>query len=115
MRSTCFVWCWRTLALAAQDDAKQRAKAVREYGKSASSDAIPKLETYLADPDVDVRREAVKAIVDIGTQRSLDPLVKFCARQRPGNPDSRHGWPGEFLPAGLHQDRHDGVAAAGGH
>ncbi len=25
---------------------------------------------------MDVRREAVKAIVDIGTQRSLDPLVK---------------------------------------
>ena len=70
-------------APAGQDDAKQRAKAVREYGKNASSDAIPKLETYLADPDVDVRREAVKAIVDIGTQRSLDPLVKFCADNDP--------------------------------
>src|SRR5579871_6914968 len=67
------------LALGAQDDAKQRAKAVREYGKNASSDAIPKLETYVADPDVEVRREAVKAIVDIGTPRSLDPLVKFCS------------------------------------
>ena len=58
------------------DDAKARAKAVREYGKSGGSEIIPKLETYLSDPDVDVRREAVKAIVDIGTQRSLDPLVK---------------------------------------
>lgn len=72
-----------TLALAAQDDAKQRANAVREYGKNASSDTIPKLETYLADPDVDVRREAVKAMVDIGTQRSLDPLVKACADNDP--------------------------------
>jgi len=82
MRSTvCLVLA--TLALAGQDDAKQRAKAVREYGKNASSDAIPKLETYLADPDVDVRREAVKAIVDIGTQRSLDPLVKFCSDNDP--------------------------------
>ena len=71
------------LAAGAQDDAKHRAKAVREYGKNASSDAIPKLETYLADPDVDVRREAVKAIVDIGTPRSLDPLVKFCADNDP--------------------------------
>ncbi len=61
------------------DDAKARAKAVREYGKSGGSEIIPKLETYPADPDVDVRREAVKAIVDIGTQRSLDPLIKFCA------------------------------------
>jgi len=67
----------------AQDDAKQRAKAVRDYGKNASSDTIPKLETYLADPDLDVRREAVKAIVDIGTQRSLDPLVKACSDNDP--------------------------------
>jgi HEAT repeat protein len=71
------------LALAAQDDAKQRAKAVREYGKNATSDTIPKLEPYLSDQDVDVRREAVKAIVDIGTQRSLDALVKACADNDP--------------------------------
>jgi HEAT repeat protein len=58
------------------DDAKARAKAVREYGKSGGSEIIPKLEPYLADPDVDVRREAVKSIVDIGTQRSLDALIK---------------------------------------
>jgi HEAT repeat protein len=58
------------------DDAKARAKAVREFGKAGGSEVIPKLEPYLSDPDVDVRREAVKAIVDIGTQRSLDPLVK---------------------------------------
>jgi len=71
------------LALAAQDDAKQRAKAVREFGKNATSDTIPKLEPYLADQDVDVRREAVKAIVDIGTQRSLDALAKACADNDP--------------------------------
>ena len=70
-------------APAGQDDAKQRAKAVREYGKNASSDAIPKLETYLVDPDVDVRREAVKAMVDIGTPRSLDPLIKACSDNDP--------------------------------
>lgn len=58
------------------DDAKARAKAVREYGKSGGSEIIPKLEPYLSDPDVGVRREAVKAIVDIGTQRSLDALVQ---------------------------------------
>ncbi len=58
------------------DDAKARAKAVREYGKSGGSELIPKLETYLADPDVDVRIEAVKAMVAIGTERSLDPLIK---------------------------------------
>jgi HEAT repeat protein len=63
------------LSLAAQNDPKQRAKIVRELGKGGS-EAIPKIEPYLSDPDLDVRVDAVKAIVDIGTQRSLDPLVK---------------------------------------
>jgi HEAT repeat protein len=66
-----------------QDDAKARAKAVREYGKGGGSEIIPKLATYLSDPDVDVRREAVKAIVDIGTQSSLDPLVKATSDNDP--------------------------------
>lgn len=65
------------------DDAKARAKAVREFGKSGGSEIIPKLETYLSDPDLDVRREAVKAIVEIGTQRSLDPLVRACSDNDP--------------------------------
>jgi len=69
--------------LPAQDDAKQRAKAVRDYAKGAGSEIIPKLEPYLADADVDVRREAVKAIVDIGTQRSLDPLIKAAGDNDP--------------------------------
>ncbi|HYL39363.1 MAG TPA: HEAT repeat domain-containing protein [Bryobacteraceae bacterium] len=72
-----------SVPLAAQDDAKQRAKAVRELGKNASSGTISKLEPYLADVDVDVRREAVKAIVDIGTPESVDPLVKACADNDP--------------------------------
>jgi HEAT repeat protein len=63
------------LSLAAQNDPKQRAKIVRELGKGGS-EAIPKIEPYLSDPDLDVRVDAVKAIVDIGTQRSLDALVK---------------------------------------
>lgn len=57
-------------------DGHARAKAVREYGKQGGSAIIPKLATYLADPDIDVRVEAVKAIVDIGTQYSLDPLTR---------------------------------------
>lgn len=61
------------------DDAKARAKAVRDFGKNATSGTIPKLEPYLDDQDVDVRREAVKALVDIGTERSLNPLIKACS------------------------------------
>jgi len=67
--------CLGALLAAAPDDAKQRAKAVRDLGKGGS-EVIPRIEPYLSDPDLDVRIEAVKAIVDIGTQRSLDPLLK---------------------------------------
>jgi HEAT repeat protein len=65
------------------DDSKARAKAVRELGKSGGSETISRIEPYLSDPDVNVRRDAVKAIVDIGTQRSLDPLVKATADNDP--------------------------------
>jgi HEAT repeat protein len=68
--------------LVAQDDAKHRVKAVHELGKGGS-EAIPRLEPFLSDPELDVRLEAVKAIVDIGTQRSLDPLVKACRDNDP--------------------------------
>ncbi len=56
-------------------DPKQRAKAVRELAKQGAG-AIPKIEPYLSDSDLDVRIEAVKAIVDLGTNRSLDPLIR---------------------------------------
>src|SRR5260370_2626077 len=74
---------WMFLALAgvgavAQDTPKQRVKIVHELGKGGS-EAIPKIEPYLADPVLDVRVEAVKALVDIGTQRRLDPLLHAAA------------------------------------
>jgi HEAT repeat protein len=58
------------------DDAKTRVKAVRELAKTGGSEIIPRIAAYLSDPDVSVRLEAVKAIVDISTQSSLDPLIK---------------------------------------
>jgi HEAT repeat protein len=64
-----------SLTAGAQDGPKQRAKMVREMGKGGS-ESIARIEPYLSDPDFGVRLEAVKAIVDIGTQRSIDPLIK---------------------------------------
>src|SRR5829696_6458757 len=52
-----------------------RPKDVREIGKAGSS-AIPRLQELLKDPSVEVRVEAVKQLTDIGTQRSIDPLVQ---------------------------------------
>lgn len=60
----------------APPDAKQRVKSVHEMAKTGGSEMIPRIAPYLSDPDVSVRLEAVKAIVDIGTQSSLDPLIK---------------------------------------
>ncbi len=54
---------------------KERARAVKALARQGA-DAIPKLAPFLSDPDLDVRVEAVKALVDIGTQYSLDPLIK---------------------------------------
>jgi HEAT repeat protein len=62
-----------TLALPAQD--VTRSKDVREIAK-AGSGAIPRLAKLLADPNLEIRLEAVKQIVAIGTQYSLDPLVQ---------------------------------------
>ncbi len=42
-------------------------------------EGIPQLSPLLQDPDVEVRREAVRALVNIGTQHSLDPLTAACA------------------------------------
>jgi HEAT repeat protein len=63
----------------AQDDVyqtkKQKISSIRDAGKR-DSQAIPFLTKYLKDSNVDVRGEAVKAIVNIGTQYSLEPLIE---------------------------------------
>lgn len=66
------------LALAQDNPAttpKQRAKNAKELGKQGSQ-AIPELQKMLSDPVADVRIEAVKSIVGIGTQYSLEPLLQ---------------------------------------
>ncbi len=78
---TCIVLA--AFSLTAQDnDVKARVKVVRDLGKGGSEN-IPKIEHYLSDPTVDVQLEAVKAIVGIGTQRSLDPLVEALSDSDP--------------------------------
>jgi HEAT repeat protein len=65
-------------SLAAQEPAGQNAGERRRAARSLArqgADAIPKLAPLLADPDLEVRIEAVKALVEIGTQNSLDPLI----------------------------------------
>jgi HEAT repeat protein len=64
---------------AAQSEAilptKVRISRIREMAKSDSA-VIPTLAQYLSDPNRNIRIEAVKAIVKIGQESSLTPLVK---------------------------------------
>lgn len=62
---------------------KEKISRIRSDAKR-DSQAIPILAKYLNDPDVDVRDEAVRAIVNIGTQYSLDPLIKATHDNDPG-------------------------------
>lgn len=80
--SICALLILTFAGVAADNDTKQRAKAVRELGKG-SSNTIQQIEPYLSDREVDVRLEAVKAITQIGTQRSLDPLIKATSDNDP--------------------------------
>src|SRR4051794_39063124 len=59
----------------ASSDPKVRMKAARNLAKSGS-EAIPQLAPLLSDQIVEVRQEAVRSIVAIGTQASLDPLIR---------------------------------------
>jgi len=67
--------CLAGAGLWAQEDSKQKIRQLRELGRQGSP-AIERIAAYLQDADPEVRREAVKAIVQIGTVRSLDPLTE---------------------------------------
>jgi HEAT repeat protein len=57
-----------------QQDARQRARAVRDMAKQGE-EGVATIAGYLKDLDVDVRLEAVKALDDIGGPKTVDPLV----------------------------------------
>jgi HEAT repeat protein len=69
---TAFALIFFTTGLYSQNT---RPKDVRDIAKDGPA-AIPKLQELLSNPDKEVRREAVKQIVQIGTQKSLDPLIQ---------------------------------------
>lgn len=69
-------------ALFAQEDSKQKLRYLRDLSRQGSP-AIERIAPYLNDAAPEVRREAVKALVLIGTLRSLDPLVAACRDNDP--------------------------------
>src|ERR1700722_16675752 len=52
-----------------------RPKDVREIAKGGSN-AIPQLQALLKGQDIEIRIEAVKSIVEIGTRRGLHGLIE---------------------------------------
>lgn len=78
IRAFACVVCFAAAALAQNENAynsNQRIQRIRELAKR-DPQAIPALADYLADPNRDIRIEAVKAIVKLDTERSLAPLAK---------------------------------------
>ena len=79
LRVIASAFCLISLAAFGQNEdgysANQRISRIRDLGKK-DSHAIPALAQNLGDPSRDIRVEAVKAIVKIGTEASLDPLIK---------------------------------------
>lgn len=62
----------------AEAQGKDRIRQARDLGRRGP-EAIPQLAPLLSDSDFEVRREAVRALVTIGTQHSLEPLTAACA------------------------------------
>jgi HEAT repeat protein len=59
----------------ATDDPKEREKSAKAMGDQGST-AIGELAKLAKDPEYKVRLQAIKSIVKIGTQHSLDPLIE---------------------------------------
>ena len=68
----CILFCLGSALVCGQE------KTIKELA-AQGADAIPKIEPFLSVPDLTTRIEAVKAIIELGTVRSIDPLVKACA------------------------------------
>jgi HEAT repeat protein len=77
-RAAAFLLC--CVALAAAQGV--RPKDVKDIAKDGTS-SIPHLQELLKDPNREVRVEVVRQLTDIGTQRSLDPLVLATADNEP--------------------------------
>jgi len=94
-------------------DAKLKIRAIKDFARQGST-GIPSICGYLVDESVDVRREAVKAIVGIGGISTLDPLV---AASRDDDPEIQEravdGMVNFYLPGYVGKGWMDSVRRAG--
>lgn len=94
-------------------DAKQKIRAIKDFSRQGST-GIPSISGYLRDESVDVRREAVKAIVGVGGISTLDPLV---AASHDNDPEIQEravdGMVNFYLPGYVQKGWMDSVRHAG--
>jgi HEAT repeat protein len=74
--------CLTVAAAQDKNEDKAKMKGIRQYAKDGSA-GIPKIAPYLEDQSVDVRLEAAKVISEVGTQSSVEPLVKAAGDSDP--------------------------------
>jgi HEAT repeat protein len=77
VKTILFLFAFLSAAAFSQDaagDVKQRTKTIRELAKQGP-DSIPKIAPYVTDPDLSVRIEAVKALMQIGGPKTMDALI----------------------------------------
>ncbi len=114
MRLIAIVLAATLCAAAATDtDAKQKIKAIKDFSRQGST-GIPSVSGYLTDQSLEVRREAVKAIVGIGGISTLDPLVT-ASRDNDAEIQSRavDGMINFYLPGYVGKGWMDSVKRAG--
>ena len=63
------------------DRAIFKKKALRALAVGFKDDAIPTLNLFLADKDPEIREEAIVALGDIGTQKSLEALNNHATQE----------------------------------
>jgi len=114
MRLIAIVLAASLCAAAAPDgDAKQKIRAIKDFSRQGSTGISP-ISGYLTDENVDVRREAVKAIVGIGGISTLDPLVN-ASRDNDADIQERavDGMVNFYLPGYVQKGWMDSVKHAG--
>jgi len=114
MRLIAIVLAASLCAAAAPDgDAKQKIRAIKDFSRQGST-GINSISGYLTDENVDVRREAVKAIVGIGGISTLDPLVN-ASRDNDADIQERavDGMVNFYLPGYVQKGWMDSVKHAG--
>jgi MFS family permease len=72
----------KALRLLGSGKEERRIKAIRALASARSSLAIDGLVNLLQDPDLEVRREAIIALGEIGNEKAIEPLERYLESEK---------------------------------